>query len=123
MPQDPAEKAPEHIQVRRAGSVYVVSFNSTYLQAEDEIAKVMAEVNALVDAQKPNKVVLAFDGVRFVSSTMLAQVVRLHNKLAKAKARLRVCGLAPAVRDVVRASQLDKLLDVHDDENAALAKF
>jgi anti-anti-sigma factor len=123
MPQDTPESRPEHIIVRRAGTVHVVGFVSPYLQSEVEIEKVSGELNALVDEQTPGKVLLNFGGVRFVSSSMLAQVVRLHNKMTKAKRRLRVCGLTPAVRDVVRTSQLDKVLDVHDDENSALAKF
>jgi anti-sigma B factor antagonist len=67
--------------------------------------------------------ILSFDGVRFVSSSMLAQVIRLHKTLAKAKGKLRLCALVDPVRDVLRASQLDKMLDVHQDEAEALVKF
>jgi anti-sigma B factor antagonist len=66
---------------------------------------------------------LTFSGVRFLSSSMLAEVVRLHKNLAKVKSKLRVCSLEPALREVVRASQLDKLFEVFDDEASALDKF
>jgi anti-sigma B factor antagonist len=54
---------------------------------------------------------------------MLAQIVKLHKKLAKVKGRLRICCLTPALQEVLRTSQLDKLLEVFPDEAAALTKI
>ena len=119
MPED------EHQYLRRRwiGDILVVGFTSPYLQTEDVVERVGAQLFGLLEEGNPTKMVLSFDGVRFVSSSMLAQVIKLHKTLVKSKGKLRVCGLVPAIRDVLRASQLDKLLDVHQDETAALAKF
>ena len=119
MPPD----APSHLRRRQIGDVIVVGFDTPYLQTEELVEKVGADLNELVSKDQPMKLVLSFDGVRFVSSSMLAQVVKIHKRLAKNKAKLRVCGLTPAIREVLRASQLDRLLDVHEDENTALNKF
>jgi anti-sigma B factor antagonist len=119
MPTD----TPSHLRCRQLGAVTIVGFDTPYLQTEDLVEKIGADLNKLVAEEKPTKLILSFDGVRFLSSSMLAQVVKLHKSLAKTKARLRICGLAPAIREVLHASQLDRLLDVHDDENAALEKF
>jgi anti-sigma B factor antagonist len=115
--------SPQHIRHRRLGDVTIVGFETPYLQSDEEIAKASAELSRLVEEEDREKVILSFSGVRFMSSSMLAEVVKLHRKLAKAKGRLRVCGLSPEVRQVVRASQLDKLLEVFDDEKSALEKF
>jgi anti-anti-sigma factor len=122
MPQD----TPRRTRYRRTLDKVVVGFDTPYLQSEDDIAKAGAELAEIVEQtskEGPIKMVLSFDGVRVVSSSMLAEVVRLHKKLTKEKSRLRVCGLSPSVRDVVRASQLDKLFEVFDNESAALAKY
>jgi anti-anti-sigma factor len=119
MPQD----TPSHLRRRQIGDVIIVGFDTPYLQTEDLVEKVGADLNELVSKDQPTKMVLSFDGVRFVSSSMLAQVVKLHKRLAKNKARLRICGLTPAIREVLHASQLDRLLEVHDDEAAALTRF
>lgn len=112
-----------HIRVRHKLDVAIVGFATAYLQSEDDATKASAELFNLVEEQEVTKMVLSFDGVRFVSSSMLAQVIKLHKALAKAKGKLRLCTLSPTVRDVLRASQLDKMLDVYDDEAAALLKF
>lgn len=112
-----------HLRQRQIGDVLVVGFDTPYLQTEELVEKVGVDLNDLVSHHQPEKMVLSFDGVRFVSSSMLAQVVKLHKRLAKNKAKLRLCALAPAIREVLRASQLDRLLDVHDDETAALNRF
>jgi anti-sigma B factor antagonist len=109
--------------VRRVGDVTIVGFASAYLQNEDVATRTGAELFKLVEGKDGPKLVLSFDGVRFVSSSMLAQVIKLHKTVTKAKGRLRLCSLEPTVRDVLHASQLDRMLEVYNDEAAALAKF
>ena len=113
----------KHLRVRHKLDVAIVGFTTAYLQSEEDATKAGTELFDLVENQEVTKMVLSFDGVRFVSSSMLAQVIKLHKALAKAKGKLRLCTLSPTVRDVLRASQLDKMLDVYDDEAAALVKF
>ena len=113
----------EHLKLTFVSGVAVFSFTTPYLQSEDDIEKVGNELFDMVQKWDCKKVLLTFDGVRFVSSSMLAQVVKLHKTLAKTKGRVRLCGLTPALREVLKASQLDRLLEVFDDETAALAKF
>ena len=113
----------KQIRVRHKLDVAIVGFTTAYLQSEDDAAKAGAELFNLVEEQEVTKMVLSFDGVRFVSSSMLAQVIKLHKVLAKAKGKLRLCSLSSTVRDVLHASQLDKMLDVYEDEAAALVKF
>ena len=119
MPQDSAPL----IHYRTTNLVTVVGFSNPYLQTEDVVTKVGNELFDLVETKGLTKIVLSFNGVRFVSSSMLAQVVKLHKKLSKVKGRLRVCCLTPALQEVLRTSQLDKLLDVCPDESAAMVKF
>lgn len=122
MTQDSAQ--PQHIQYRtNAFGVTVVGFSSPYLQAETDISKVAAELFELVEKKGLTKLVLTFQGVRFVSSSMLAQLVKLHKTLVKEGGKLRLCCLTPTLLDVVHTSHLDKLLDVVADETAALHKF
>jgi anti-sigma B factor antagonist len=113
----------KQIRVRYKLDVAIVGFITPYLQTEEDVNKATAELFDLVENHEVLKMILSFDGVRFVSSSMLAQVIRLHKTLAKAKGKLRLCALANPVRDVLRASQLDKMLDVQTDEAAALVKF
>ncbi len=112
-----------HLQYRTTNGVTVVGFHTPYLQAEADVERVGAELFELVDSQKLLKIVVSFQGVRFVSSSMLAQLVQLHKKLQKAGGKLRLCELSPALADLVRSTHLDKLFEVLPDEASALKKF
>jgi anti-anti-sigma factor len=118
-----SQATPQHIHFRNIGGVAVVGFPTAYLQAEDAIEKVGAELLDLVDGRGFNKLVLSFDGVRFVSSSMLAQMIKLHKRLAKTGGKLRICSLNPSIQEVLRHSHLDRLLDIHPTEAAAMEKF
>src|SRR5438105_1892056 len=118
-----AQESSPHLHYRTDKGVTVVGFSSPYLQAEADIEKVGAELIDLVEKKGLTKVVLTFQGVRFVSSSMLAQVVKLQKAVTRAGGKLRVCSLAPVLLEVIQKSHLDKLLDVVPDETAALNKF
>ena len=119
MSQDPNQL----LRIRRANGVAIVSFLTPYLQTEEVIHQVGDELFELVETEGYTKVLLSFNGVRFLSSSMLAQMVKLQRKLAKVKGKLRLSSLPPAMKEVMHISQLDKMLEVYDDETSALAKF
>ncbi len=112
-----------HLRILKNNGVAIVSFLTPYLQTEEVIQEVGEELFRLVEDEGFTKVLLSFSGVRFISSSMLAQMVKLQKKLAKTKGRLRVSNLPPAMREVMHTSHLDKMLEVFDDEPAALVKF
>jgi len=118
-----SQDSTEHLQLRFDHGVAILSFSTHYLQSEEMIEKVGAELLELVENYECTKVLLTFEGVRLISSAMLAQVLKLHKRLAKKKGRVRVCGLNPTIREVLRASQIDRLLEVYDDTKAALTTF
>jgi len=111
------------LRIRRDGFTIIVGIVHPYLQSEDEVAKVSAELLALVEGKQYPKLVLTFDGVRFVSSSMLGHLVQLQKTIVKAKGKLRICALPPALRDILKASQLDKMFDIYDNEDAALVNL
>lgn len=109
--------------IRRQGDVTLVGFTSPYLQSDEVATRLGAELTRLVEGKEGVKLVVSFDGVRFLSSSMLAQVIKLHKTVTKGKGRLRLCSLGPTLRDLIKAGHLDRMLDIHADEAAALAKF
>jgi anti-sigma B factor antagonist len=118
-----SEDTTTYLRIRRDEGVAVVNFLTPYLQTEDVIQKVAVELARLVDEEGFTKVLLSFTGVRFLSSSMLAQIVKLQKKLTKVKGRVRISGLPPAMKEVMHISQLDRMLEVFDDEPEALVAF
>ena len=118
----PSETRP-HLRVQVVKGVAIVGFLDTYLQATDVIKETSDQLLELVRVNDYEKVLLNFEGVRFLSSEMIAVVLKFHRRMVQYKGHLRLCGLAPNLRDIFRVSQLDKLLNIFDTDKDALAKY
>ncbi len=118
----PAE--PPRIDVRPVDGVAVVRFrNADILYEEAAVSTLGDGLLALLRTGGHTRLVLNFDGVRYICSSMLARLLDLERKVRQAGGRLRLCSLGPTVRDVLVTGHVDRVFDIVDDEVAALAGF
>ena len=114
----------EYITVKYVNAVAVVSFGETMAMFEgDKVQAVGNELIDLVESRKDPKILLNLSNAHFVSSAMLAHLVKLHRKVQDAKGRLKLCGLRPVIMDAFKVSQFDRIFEIHPDEAMALKKF
>lgn len=93
-------------------------------QAEmDEAAtgKMQAEVLAGAEQAQELPVVLDLSKVSFFPSLSLGAIVVLLNTLKKRGQKLILVGLQPPVREALALTRLDKLFEIRDDVEEALA--
>jgi anti-sigma B factor antagonist len=121
LPMSPT--APQHLRVETVTGVTIVSIVDNDLLSEEIIQEVGDQLFRLVEEQGETRLVLSFRDVRFMSSAMVGQLVKLHKKVAKANGRMILCGFSPVLREVFRISQLDRLLEIQENEQVALDKF
>ena len=98
----------------------IVSFRDSSIldgQAVDAIAK---KLYALVDEQAHRKIILEFDFVRFLSSSMLGVLIALQKKSKAIKGRFVIASLREDLRKVFQITRLDKILEFADSEATAL---
>ncbi len=69
------------------------------------------------------KLLLNMTNARFVSSAMLAHLVKLHRRVQEVKGKIRLCCLRPVIMDAFKVSNFDKIFEIFPDEAAALKKF
>jgi anti-sigma B factor antagonist len=114
----------EYITVKYVDGVAIVSFSGSMAMFEgDKVQAVGKELADLVDARKEPRILLNLSNAHFMSSAMLAHLVKIHRKIQTAKGRLRLCGLRPVILDAFKVSQFDKIFEIFPDETAALKKF
>jgi anti-sigma B factor antagonist len=114
----------EYITVRFVDGVAVISFRETLAMFEGEkVQAVGGELSNFVASRPQPKILLNLSNAHFVSSAMLAHLVKLHRKVQDAKGRIKLCGLRPVIMDAFKVSQFDRLFEIHADENSALKKF
>jgi len=83
----------------------------------DRIADSLAGIN---DA---TGVCFDMSGVDHVNSLFLARLVQLHRRIHLHNGRLVLFSLDPQVREIMDSARLDRLFDIADDEEAALASL
>lgn len=112
------------LKSRDVGEVVVVDLTEARVLDEDHIRRLGDELlNMAMAAAADRKLLVNFTQVRFMSSSMIGQVVRLNKRCKKDKIRLKLCSISGEIHEVFRITGLTKLLDIHDDEEAALAAF
>jgi anti-anti-sigma factor len=114
----------QYITVKYVDGVALVSFRETMAMFEgDKVQAVGSELIDLIESRKEPRVLLNLANAHFISSAMLAHLVKLHRKIQEAKGRIRLCGLRPVILDAFKVSHFDKIFEIYPDEPSALKKF
>jgi anti-sigma B factor antagonist len=112
------------LTVKEVDGVAVITFQESASMIEgDKVDGVARELFALLDEKKYKKVLLNLYNAGYMSSAMLAQLVRLKSKMKDQKGKLRLCCLRPPVMDAFKVAQFDRLFEIFPDEPGALKKF
>jgi anti-sigma B factor antagonist len=109
--------------VESVEGVTVVNFVDAALTSEEVIQQLEEQLLALTDQAGVKKLLLSFRDVQLMSSAVLAVLLKVSRRVTQAGGRLRLCGLAPGLRDVFRITRLDRVFEIHDAEAAALDSF
>ena len=113
----------KHLNVEVVDGTAIVRFvNTDIIFAEGVVQEVGEQLIRLVDDQGYKQIVLNLGGVRYLSSTMLGKLVSLSRRIDQASGRLRLCCLSPVVSDILRISRLDRVFEIHQDVDGALAQ-
>lgn len=105
--------------VDRAGD-RIVSFRSKRLIDEMTIRDLGRDLLALAEGET-GRLILNFQGVETIASTMLGKLITLDRKLRERGQRLVLCRLEPSLQDVFRVSNLDAFFPIHASEEEAIA--
>ena len=112
------------LTIKEVDGVAVIAFLETVSMFEgDKVESLAKELFGVIEAKKYKKVLLNLYNAGYMSSTMLAQLVRLHRKMQDVKGKIRLCCLRPPVMDAFKVSQFDRLFEIFPDEPTALKKF
>jgi anti-anti-sigma factor len=114
----------QYITYKNVDGVAVVNFlESVSMFEADKVKGVSDELMDLVESKRYNKLLLNMSNAHFVSSAMLAHLVKLLRKLQEGKGKLRLCCLRPVIIDAFKVSNFDKFFEIFPDEAGALKKF
>ena len=108
----------EHFRVEEIDGVSVVPLAGPQL-----LSDAGGDLYGLAEGGGHERLLLDFRAVEFLSSKALAMLIILRRKVDAAGGRLRLCGLAPHLVDLLRITrQLDQF-EVFDSRQEALRAF
>ena len=104
---------------RECGDVIVASVTTKRVDNQN-FQRVASELFSFVERNGRKKYVLNLAVVEYVYSVAFGKLVELDKKVRAAGGELRLCNLHPVLREVLRVTQIDLLLDIRNDTQAAL---
>lgn len=112
------------INARLEGDVAIVTFRGTNSMFEgDKVENVTLELFDLIEVSPTKKFLLDLGNIYYMSSAMLAQLVRIQRAIQTKKGRLRLCSPRPAIQEAFKVSRFDKLFEIYQDVPLALKRF
>ena len=108
------------VTIRESGpiSVVYVTGNLTSFEA----GGLRATIASLVK-QGRKKIVLNLDGVRYLDSSGIGELVRNYMTVIKSGGEMKVVGLKPKVEEIFKVTQLHQIFEEFRDEAHALESF
>ena len=116
----PAQADAPRLRVRTIEQAAILRFEGAEMLFEESAVRAVSEqLNRLVE-EGHIRLLVNFGGVRYLSSDVLGILAAVHKKIDPARGRIQLCGLDPLLRDMLRITHLDRVLDVCTDEAEAL---
>lgn len=111
------------IDIEEVGDVTVARFIDKKILDETNIQIIGNQLFGLIDEDMRQKIVLDFGNVEYLSSAALGKLITMDKKVKAAKGQLRFCDIKPDIYEVFAITKLNKLFNIHDDLDKALASF
>ena len=113
----------QHLRLSMVKDVAVVEIRTRDLQGSMLARELSAEL-ALVTAQEwARRLLVDFRGVAYISSTGFAALFKLLSRARAEGREVKLCGMETGLRLGAEIVGLEKLVEIHDDETAALRTF
>lgn len=105
--------------INQIQGVVVVNFRDASILDGAAVDAVGKALYTLVEQQAHRKIVLDFTVVRFLSSSMIGVLLSLHKKAKAIKGQTVICGLRPELVKVFKIMNLEKTLNLVENEAQA----
>ena len=103
--------------------VIIAYINEVKLLDERMIGEVGSELLAAMERAENNMLLINFQGVRFMSSSMIGKLVALYKKCKGNKINLKLSNISAEIMEVFQLMNLQKLMNIYSDEAEAMLAF
>lgn len=112
------------LEIRDQADVVVATILPAKILDEMTIRKLGEEFKTLTtQAAADRRLLLNFERVSFMSSSMIGQVMLLSRYCKNDKVTLKLCSISPSIMEIFNLMRLNKVFDIYPGEPQALAAF
>lgn len=115
--------AASRIRVLEQEGVLRIEFIDRNILDEANIQQIGDEISRLVEMQPNPRVLISFENVDHLSSAALGTLITINNKIRGRDGQLRLTSIDPQIYEVFVITKLNKLFQIHDSVEQALASF
>ena len=114
----------KHLTVKEEHDVAVVDFiNADVVFASDIVQEIGDELHSLVKSRGYKNILLNFQALQYISSTMLAHLARLQKEVDQVRGHLKLAGMNQTLQDIFKIGHFDRIFAIYDDELSAIQAF
>lgn len=103
--------------------ILTIYFTDARVLDEALLEQLSRDVLAELEKTTEERVILDFQKVQFMSSSMLGKLVLINKKCKEFKVKLKLSGIIPDILQVFKITKLDKVFDIEPNEAAARKAF
>ncbi len=100
-----------------------IEFVDRNILEEANIQQIGEEIATIVDRQANPKILLSFENVEHLSSAALGTLITVNTKVKQKGGQLRLSNIDKQIYEVFVITKLNKLFQIHDNNEKALASF
>lgn len=117
-------KRQELLIFEEKGPIWVGTIRANSVLSASNVSEFGAEVLAFVSERQGVNLLLNFEHVDYLSSAVLTELLRVNKAIQDSSGNLRLCAVAPIIREVFEITNLDQIFVIHsDDVETDLARF
>jgi anti-sigma B factor antagonist len=115
------ETVPSRLMVECVAGIHVVHIEDSSILSEEEVQCLVDQISELLGSEGATKVLIDFGKVRWMSSNMIAELIKIQRSLEAVGGGLKLCCLPPEVRPIFSWCRV--AFAIYPDERAALDSF
>lgn len=115
--------AGEQLEITSEGDVTIARFVDQRITDDLSLKQFGDELSSLASSGEHKKLLLNFENVEFLSSAALGKLISVKKKAAQSGTRLILCSIRPVPFQSFEITNLDKVFEIADDQEAAFSMF
>ena len=117
------EQPSSHLKIRRSDGVSIVEFADRKILEELSIQEIGEELDQLVETEPGIKLLLNFQNVDHLSSAALGMLITLNKKIKERQGALKLSDINRQIYEVFKITKLNRVFDIHENAEQAMAGF